>query len=164
MSLQRFLIVSSLIIAPITTFAFEPAAFAGTDSTNIIIGGTVAPVIDIEATPTAAAQQLPLSDPGPKIVKIADLTLTSNNYSGVTVTATSTNEGLLLDSNNPEISVSYQIDLVSDNTAPGDFRSLNTFNHIVSIPETDLYIQVNNPSLPIQGNYGDTITITVADN
>jgi hypothetical protein len=164
MSLRHFFIASSLILAPITTLGFGSAAFAGTDSTNIIIRGTVDPVIDIQATATAVAEQLPLSTPGELIVKIADLTLNSNNYSGVTVTATSTNDGLLVDSNNPDIFVSYQIELTGDGGAPGDFRPLNTFSQIVSSPQTDLYILVTNPSLPKQGNYGDTITITVADN
>lgn len=164
MSLRHFFIASSLILAPITTLGFGSAAFAGTDSTNIIIRGTVDPVIDIEATATAVAEQLPLSTPGQLIVKIADLTLNSNNYSGVTVTATSTNDGLLVDSNNPDIFVPYEIDLTGDGGAPGDFRPLSTFSQIVSSPQTDLYILVTNPSLPKQGNYGDTITITVADN
>ncbi|MEY3329659.1 MAG: hypothetical protein RLZZ115_2542, partial [Cyanobacteriota bacterium] len=51
-----------------------------------------------------------------------------------------------------------------DGGAPGDFRPLSTFSQIVSSPQTDLYILVIKPSLPKQGNYGDTITITVADN
>ncbi len=164
MSLQRFLIVSSLIIAPITTLAFEPAAFAGTDSINIIVGGTVDPVINIEATATVAAEQLPLSTPGQQTVKIADLSLTSNNYSGVTLTVASTNNGQLVDSNNPDNSVSYQIDLTGDGGTPGDFRPLNTFSQTVTAPNTDLYIRLTNPSVPKQGNYSDTITVTVADN
>lgn len=165
MSLRHFFIASSLILAPITTLGFGSAAFAGTDSTNIIIRGTVDPVIDIQATATAVAEQLPLSTPGELIVKIADLTLNSNNYSGVTVTATSTNNGLLVDSNDPDnIFIPYQIELTGDGGAPGDFRPLSTFSQIVSSPQTDLYILVTNPSLPKQGNYGDTITITVADN
>ena len=164
MSLRHFFIASSLILSPLATMGFQSAAFAGTDSTNIIIGGTVDPVIDIEATATAAAQQLPLSTPGQQTVKIADLTLNSNNYSGVTVTATSTNNGQLVDSNNLDIFVSYQIDLTGDGGAPGNFRPLSTFSQTVSSPQTDLYILVTNPSLPQQGNYSDTITITVADN
>ncbi|MEL0591547.1 MAG: hypothetical protein U1V55_20780 [Planktothrix rubescens PR222] len=164
MSLRHFFIASSLILAPITTLGFGSAAFAGTDSTNIIIRGTVDPVINIEATATAVAEQLPLSTPGELIVKIADLTLNSNNYSGVTVTATSTNNGLLVNSNNPDNVVPYQIELTGDGGAPGDFRPLSTFSQIVSSPQTDLYILVIKPSLPTQGNYSDTITITVADN
>lgn len=127
MSLRRFFVASSLILSPLATMGFQSAAFAGTDSTNIIIGGTVDPVIDIEATATAAAQQLPLSTPGLQTAKIADLTLNSNNYSGVTVTATSTNNGKLVDSNNPDFFVSYQIDLTGDTGAPGNFRPCTLF-------------------------------------
>ncbi len=164
MSLRRFFVASSLILSPLATMGFQSAAFAGTDSTNIIIGGTVASVIDIEATATAQAQDLPLSTPGPQVVKIADLTLNSNNYSGVTVSVGSTNNGELVDLNNPSNIVTYQIDLVGDSGTPSNFRSLGLFSQIVSSAQTDLYIRVNNPSVPKQGNYSDTITVIVADN
>jgi hypothetical protein len=164
MSLRRFLAASSLILAPIATIGFQSAAFAGTDSTNIIIGGTVAPVIDIEATATSDAAQLPLSTAGQQTLKIADLTLNSNNYGGVTVTVTSTNNGQLVDSGNPENAVLYQIDVVGDGGTPDNFRFLNAFSQSVTAPNTDLYIRFTNLSVPKQGTYNDTITITVADN
>ncbi|MBE9058940.1 hypothetical protein [Sphaerospermopsis sp. LEGE 08334] len=164
MSLQRFLIASSLILSPLAAIGFQSAAFAGTDSTNIIIGGTVAPVIDIEASATADAAQLPLSTAGQQTVKIADLTLNSNNFSGVTLTLSSTNGGLLVDSNDPENAVYYEVDLTGNDGQPGAFRALNAFSQSVGSPQTDLYIRISNPNVPKQGNYSDTITLTVTDN
>ena len=164
MSLQRFLIASSLILSPLATMGFQSAAFAGNATTNIILSGTVAPIISIAATATSDAEQLPLSTAGQQTVKIADLTLNSNNFSGVTVTVSSTNSGRLVDSNEPENAVLYQIALIPDNGTPGGFDSLSSFSQSVLLSQTDLYIQFNNPSVPKQGNYSDTITVTVSDN
>lgn len=164
MSLQRFLIASSLILSPLATIGFQSAALADSATTNVIISGTVDPVISLQAVATAQAQDLPLSTPGQQVVKIADLTLDSNNYSGVRLTATSTNNGFLLAQNNPLNAVPYQIDVVADGGTPGNFRAVGAIGQTVSSAQTDLYIQVNNPSTPKQGTYTDTITITVADN
>ncbi|MBD2136249.1 hypothetical protein H6F32_01320 [Anabaena sp. FACHB-1237] len=173
MSLRGFLIASGLILSPLTTIGFQSAAFADTDNTHIQIGGTVATIISINATPTSDASNLPLSQTGEQIVKIADLKITTNSPAGVRITVKSLYNGTLLNDVNDYIN--YGIQITDDSTTP-DSGSFKTLEEDVSISKTtgfnsetgekqlDLYLRLNNLSIPKQGNYNDTITLTVADN
>ncbi|WP_313655272.1 hypothetical protein, partial [Planktothrix agardhii] len=164
-----------LILAPITTLGFGSAAFAGTDSTNIILSGTVESLIEIDATATTAASALPLSpgyagQDGSTTVHIADLDITSNNIAGITITASSTNVGELVGDNEEEIP--YTIAIVNDGTGiPTSTTSVSSLNQYVvggfdsqsGIKSMDLYIKYSVVGLK-KGDYSDTLTITVSDN
>lgn len=173
MSLRRLLVASSLIVTPVATLSLAPAAFADTDSNSIGVSGTVPSIIAITATQTAAATALPLSTGGDQTAKIADVSITSNNTAGITITATSTNNGILQSSTNVSDTVEYQIAIVNDGSAtPTSYTNLSSlsqsetsgFSQTTGVKELDLYIKVANPTLPKRGNYIDTITLTVADN
>jgi hypothetical protein len=119
MSLRHFFIASSLILAPITTLGFGSAAFANTATDSIQLEGTVESQILIDANPTQAAADLPLSpeyagQDGSTTVHIADLDITSNNPEGISIGASSTNNGKLKSINGDEIE--YAIAIVNDNS------------------------------------------------
>lgn len=161
MSLRRFLVASSLILSPVAAISLQSAAFAVTATDNIQIGGSVPASVTITSTGTAAATSLPLSTAGTQTVKIADVVVTTN-FGAATITASSTNNGVLLNSNNPNDNLQYELDIVGDGGQAGNFSNVGGFNRVVE-GELDLYIRVNNPSTPKKGNYADTITLTVSD-
>lgn len=161
MSLRRFLVASSLILSPVAAISLQSAAFAVTATDNIQIGGSVPASVTITSTATTAASSLPLSTAGTQTVKIADVVVTTN-FGAATISATSTNNGVLLNSNNPNDNLQYELDIVGDGGQAGNFSNVGGFNRVVD-GELDLYIRVNNPSTPKKGNYADTITLTVSD-
>jgi len=179
MSLRRFFIASSLILAPITTLSFGSAAFADTATTDIILSGTVESQIAIDANPTTDASNLPMtpSQDGWTTVQIADLDITSNNPAGITIGASSTNEGELVSSADSSDTIQYGIAIVNDGSgaptmsnplSPGSppFSQSETtgFNPDTGVKSMDLYIRYSVGGMPKQGNYSDTLTITVSDN
>jgi hypothetical protein len=172
MSLRHFFIASSLILAPITTLGFGSAALADTDS-DIILSGTVDSQIAIDATPTTAASDLPLSplaagQDGSTTVHIADLDITSNNSAGINITADSYSEGELTSGENE---IAYTIAIVDNGGTPTSTTSVSSLNQNVNgfdsptgIKSMDLYIRYSVGGMPKMGNYSDTLTITVSDN
>ena len=172
MSLRRSLIASSLILAPITTLGFGSAAFADTANDSVILSATVQSIIAIDATATSVASSLPMTA-GSQTAHVADLDITSNNTAGITITATSTNEGVLGSSDNPADNIGYTVAVVGDGagtpnsgTALSNFSQSETsgFDTTTGVKAMDLYIVYSVPTLPKRGNYSDTLTITVADN
>jgi len=175
MSLRHFFIASSLILAPITTLGFGSAAFADTATTDIILSGTVESQIAIDANPTQYAGDLPMtpSQTGSNTIPIADLSITSNNPAGITITASSTNDGKLKTSNGDEIA--YGIAIVNSGSGAPSPSSVvpvsqlsqsetTGFDPNTGVKEMDLYIEYAVGGMPKMGNYADTLTITVADN
>lgn len=182
MSLRHFFIASSLILAPITTLGFGSAAFANTATDSIQLSGTVESQIAIDATPTQAAADLPLSPEyadqnGWNMVQIADLNITSNNTEGITITASSTNDSELVSTTNSSDKITYGIAIVDSGAAtPTSSSPLNNvsvpfsqsvtsgFNSDTGVKAMDLYIHYMVGGMPKQGTYTDTLTITVSDN
>ena len=173
MSLRHFFIASSLILAPITTLGFGSAALAGTATDSIILSGTVDSQIALDATPTPNAGDLDMtpSTTGSNVLRVADLVITSNNTAGITITAFSTNNGKLKTTNGDEIQ--YAIGIVNNNSGiPSSLSTVSNFGLTVTsgfdpdtgLKEMDLYIGYAVGGAPKQGDYSDTITLTVADN
>ncbi|MFM6453390.1 MAG: hypothetical protein ACKPH7_16425 [Planktothrix sp.] len=174
MSLRHFFIASSLILAPITTLGFGSAALADTATDSIILSGTVESQIAINATPTTDSTNLPmtqLSESGANVVRVANLDITSNNPAGITIEASSTNNGKLKTTNGDEIA--YRIAIVNNNSGiPSSVSTVSSFGLDVTsgfdpdtgVKQMDLYIDYTVGGMPKQGNYSDTLTITVADN
>lgn len=172
MSLRRSLIASSLILAPITTLGFGSAAFADTATDNVTVSGTVSSIIAIDAAATSDATDLPMTG-GSQAAHIADLDITSNNTAGITITASSTNNGVLESDNNTADNIDYTVAVVDDGaTTPTSGTSLSSlsqsetsgFDTTTGVKPMDLYILYSVPTLPKKGNYADTLTITVSDN
>ncbi|WP_254174765.1 hypothetical protein [Planktothrix pseudagardhii] len=162
MSLRRFLVASSLILSPVAAISLQSAAFAQTATDTIQIGGSVPATVSITSTTTTVATNLPLSTAGVENnLKIADLVVTTN-FGAATITATSTNNGTLLNTSNPSASRQYELDIVGDGGQANNFSNLSSFTRVVE-GDLDLYIQFTNPSTPQKGNYTDTIILTVSD-
>ena len=170
MSLRRFLIASSLIVAPIATIGFASTALADTTST-VTLGGSVSSTLAVTSSATSDASSLPMSisTPGNQVVKIADLTVTTNNSAGLTLTATTG------DLTSGSDTVPFTVAAVDDGgTAPTSFATTSGstyslpvttgFNATTGEKNIDLYIQVQNPTLPKKGTYAGSILLTVADN
>lgn len=170
----RFLILIGLILSPLATFFISQlAALAGTDTTTINISGTVPSVVQISSPTTMpVSNDLPLSNLGQQVIKIAELQIINNNPNSpsITINASSTNSGAL-SSANGNSSIPYLITVTDHQTPPNNFDNINNF----SSPQTsgfnaegaktvDLYIQFNQATIPKQGDYSDVITLTVSDN
>ncbi|MFB2882403.1 hypothetical protein [Floridanema aerugineum] len=168
MSLRRFLIASSLIVTPVATIGLAPAAFADTTA-SVGLSGTVTSTLAITSTTTTDASALPLSTAGNQVAKIADLTVTTNNTAGLTLTASTGNLTSGTDT------VPFTVTTVDDAaTAPSTFATASGSNYTLNVnsgldastgsKNLDLYIQVQNPTLPKRGSYNGTVTLTVTDN
>ncbi|MEH1912351.1 hypothetical protein [Nostoc sp.] len=167
--IRRALIASGLFIG--TAVAFSPTAFAGTSDT-VVLAGTVASTLTITATRKTGAgfaNLLVLTGASEKIVKVADLAITTNNTTGYTLTAS---EGNLTDGAHGD-TIAFQSATVADNaTAPQstDFTgTLGVFTDATSITtagenDKDLYIKYTPSATQQAGTYGATITLNVADN
>jgi hypothetical protein len=163
MSLRRFLIASSLILAPLTILSFGSAAFAESDTVNIEISGNVPLTLDLAASATTAATDLPLSVIGQRTVNIADLTVTTN-ASSLIITASSTNSGNLMNTNDPFAFVPYTLDIVGSGGQSLNPRTVANLKQTVGSEQLDLFIGFNISGPLAAGNYNDTITLIVADN
>ena len=164
MSLRRFFVASSLILSPL---GFGSAAFAQTTST-IPLTATVPATSSITSTPTTNATNLydSISQSQQGRVRIADLNITTNTP-GVTLTATSTNDGNLINSSGDNIP--YKLEIINDGggTPSGNFKTVTTFSSYRdrnTYSDVDLYIEipitnmVNSPA----GTYSDTLTLTIS--
>ncbi|MDH6098133.1 hypothetical protein NWP21_04605 [Anabaenopsis sp. FSS-46] len=164
MFLRRFLISSSLILSPL---GFGSAAFAQTTST-IDLSLTVPATASIALTATAEASNLQnsiqLAQTGIQTpIKIADFTVTTNAV-GVTLTASSTNNGQLRSQAGDFIPIPYKIQVQGDGGAVPNsvnFSTLNNFSRYVS-GNIDLYIEIENPGSLLAGTYTDTLTLTIS--
>ncbi|MBD2143880.1 hypothetical protein [Sphaerospermopsis sp. FACHB-1194] len=167
MSLRPFFIASSLILSPLAAIGFESAAFA--QSVNIIpLSITVPPTLNVTLVATNNASNLQnaiqLAQTGLQSTKIADFSATTNAFNGVIITASSTNNGNLKNSNN--VSIPYKLGLTtpSNPTAPSTptFQTLGQFSHNLLGGDFGLHIEINNPGNISAGTYSDTLTLTVA--
>ncbi|MBD2133227.1 hypothetical protein H6F47_12485 [Sphaerospermopsis sp. FACHB-1094] len=167
MSLRPFFIASSLILSPLAAIGFESAAFAQSVNT-IPLSITVPPTVSVTLTATSNASNLQnaiqLAQSGLQSTKIAGFSAATNAPSGVVITASSTNNGNLKNSNN--VSIPYKLGLTqpSNPTAPSTptFQTLGQFSHNLGGGDFDLYIEINNSGNISAGTYSDTLTLTVA--
>ncbi|MBX5483099.1 MAG: hypothetical protein IRZ16_14840 [Myxococcaceae bacterium] len=162
MKLSR-IIKTSLFAA---VFTLGSAAVAAT----VNLSGTVASTANVTAVATSSAGALDMGgegvDIGQQIVKVADVTMSTNNATGLTLTVTSG------DLSNGTDSVAYQVTTVADEAAApvgADFTVPSgtdyTYSNSTSGSEDrDLYIAYTPPILLDPGTYTGTITLTVADN
>ena len=145
------------------------AALAGTTG-SVTLGGTVASTLSIAVAPTATASALPLDGEGSAsehIVKVAALTMGTNNEQGFTLTASS---GDIVKSGGT--SISYQVTSVdAGGSAPasGDFLVASGSNYTYATSGSgpgnqDLYVKYTPLSLQDPGSYSATINLTVTDN
>jgi hypothetical protein len=155
--------INKLTLA-IGSLLISSASFAGTTAT-IDLGGEVTSTLGLVSSTVVAADQLDLMN-GRQIVKVADLTLMTNNEQGLTLTATS---GSLTKSGGT--SIPYQVTTVDEAQVPdasafvvasGDMYGMSTF--AAGVAEKDLFIMYTPAALQDPGYYGGTINLSVSDN
>lgn len=167
-TIRRGLVASTLILAGVVIAAPAMAAPTG-DSVDL--GGTVEDMSTVTATPTTGAglaNDLNLYGEGSAqngvVVKVADLDVTTNSDTGVTVTATG-DAGLF---DGASSTLPYDV-LIVDGTAPvAAAFSSNTDTDSVLVAELgvgaerELYIMYDAPAQLQPGDYESVITLTVA--
>lgn len=158
-SARRFMVFGAL--------AVTAPALADT----VALQGSVASTAAVSSAVTAGASTLNLAGATEKIVKAADVALTTNNITGVTVTITSGN----LSNGTAAANIAYKVTTVADAaTAPlsAAFTVASGTSYTYSTasdadPKSvarDLYIAFTPASSQDPGTYTGTITLTVADN
>ena len=146
------------------------AAADPTPDGSVTLGGTVTSVVSITAFDTAGAMDLDLMN-GQQIVKVSDLTMTTNNEQGLKLTATGDDSGRLTKSGGTAIP--FRVVSVDDEaTAPAS----GAFSAAPGVPITvsassiagevlrDLYIMYTPATLQDPGDYAGSITLLVEDN
>lgn len=152
-----------LIIA--ASVALGPSAFAD-PTASISLGGEVEPSLAMTVLDTAIVELLDLSG-GEKIVKVADIAMSTNNEQGLTLTVTS---GSLTKTGGTAIP--FQVSTVDDAASPpasGDFLVSSGTSYTVGsidagVLDVDLYIKYSPATLQDPGYYDGTIDLTVSDN
>lgn len=155
-SLKLF-VVGSLLVSS--------AAIAATTG-SVTLGGSVSSSLSLDAEDTLGASTLDLSG-GEKIAKVADISMSTNNEQGLTLTASS---GDLTKTGGS--SISFQVTTVADAaSAPvaGDFLTASGDDYTVGTSAAgsvnkDMYILYTPAALQDPGAYTGSISLTVTDN
>ncbi|MBL0212939.1 MAG: hypothetical protein IPQ07_03580 [Myxococcales bacterium] len=155
-------VVLSLLAASLVVSSL---AVAGTTAT-VTLGGSVSSTLEITSVDTAAAGALDLSA-GQKIVKVADIEMSTNNDQGLTLVATS---GNLTKAGG--VSIAFQVTSVADAAsapAAGAFTipsgsDYSAATSVAGSDVSDLYIKYTPASSQDPGDYAGTIELTVSDN
>lgn len=145
--------------------AASTASFAATTDT-VNFGGTVTSTLSIDATDSNPA--LDVTTPSAQIVKVADIAMTTNNATGLTMTATSGN--LTRTGDALVTPIAFQVDTVIDGAAaPSAFAVASGVQYSVSSVAAgsapkDLYIKYTPASVQDPGAYAGSIALSVSDN
>lgn len=145
-----------------------PALASAATEDTVTLGGTVASTLTMEATDTLGAASLDLTTNSEQIVKVADIAMSTNNSSGLTLTATSGN----LAKGDAQTPIAFKVTTVDDAAAApasGAFTVASGTNYTAvgsaagDFPK-DLYIAYTPAALQDPGTYSATISLTVSDN
>lgn len=176
--LNRVLAASGIALA--TSLWAASSAMAQTTSGDVTIGGTVVSTLNIAITPVGGVDTgLDLGgegvDNGETIVKVADITITTNNNTGLSLTLTSGNLTAGGDTNLP-----YQVASTADTVAAvtADFSVASGTAKVENFTQVggaapnlgadgslarDVSISYDPPQNLDAGAYTATITLSVAD-
>lgn len=167
MSIRRSL--KSLVVASLFTTSVANAATSDT----VGLSGAVESTLTVSAgTPVTAAMNLPLDGAAAfveQIILVANITSSTNDAGGLTLTATS---GSLEDPVGAVQPIAYKVSSVAAGAgapASGAFTDASGTNYTTASTgagswNRDLYINYTPAALQNPGTYVDTITLTVADN
>jgi hypothetical protein len=158
-SFLKVTVAALMMVAPV-------AVSTASTTASVTLGGTVTSSLQITSMATGTASGLDLSG-GQKIVKVSDLTISTNNEQGVTLTASS---GDLTKTGGT--SISYQVTSVDDGDPAPDATAFTinsgsaytVGNSASGSFNRDLYIMYTPLALQDPGHYDATINLSVADN
>jgi len=153
------------LVAIVSLVGFASTSLAATTA-SVPLGGTVSATLQVTSTAAAGASSLDLMN-GEQIVKVADISMSTNNEQGLTLTATSGNM-----TKSGGSAIAYQVTSVADAaTAPlaAGFTVASGENYTVGTSvagsaAVDLYIKYAPAANQDPGAYSGEITLTVSDN
>lgn len=156
---------SNVLISLVSILGLASTSLAATSAT-VPLSGTVSSTLQVASATAGGASSLDLMN-GQQIVQVADISMSTNNEQGLTLTATS---GDLTKAGGT--SIAYQVTSVSDAaTAPASsaFTVASGENYTVGTSaagasDVDLYIMYTPASAQDPGVYSGEITLTVSDN
>jgi hypothetical protein len=156
---------NTLILVMVSMLTVSSVAVAATTG-SVTLGGTVSSTLTVTSVPTAAASTLDLT-PGEKIVQVSDISMSTNNEQGLTLSATSGNL-----TKTGGTTITFQVTSVPDgDSAPatGDFAiatgsAYEVGTLVAGSDAVDLYIKYTPAALQDPGAYGGSIGLTVTDN
>lgn len=151
--------ITVLAIASVSASVF--AATSGT----LILKGTVPALLSISVTPEALASTLPL-DTTQVDSKVATVNEVSNSNTGYQVSISSANQGKLVHETVGTSSINYSLkyDGSSVNLSTGEDFTYATAASVNANKDLDIsYTGVSHGNL-IQGDYADTVTLTISAN
>ena len=160
--MSKFRSIKSLV-AIASVVGLTSTSLAATTAT-VPLGGTVTTTLAVTSTTASGASTLSLAS-GAQIVKVADISLTTNNDQGLTLTASSGNL-----TKTGGIAIAYQVTSVADAAvAPTTFAVTSGTNYTVGTTAAgtsavDLYIKYTPGATQDPGTYAGEITLTVTDN
>ncbi|MBE9029819.1 hypothetical protein IQ266_08770 [filamentous cyanobacterium LEGE 11480] len=162
---SRVLMTVSLVAGAVTL----PSTAFATTTEDITVGGTVAATLNIDVVAEAGATTLTMTQGAETIAKIAELSMETNNSTGLTLTAT---DGDM--TNGDGQTIAYDVEIVArDAAAPasgdfsdgGDTYATAGGNALGAAEgERDLYIAFTPAALQDPGAYTGTVSVTVVDN
>jgi hypothetical protein len=154
----------SLIVAVFASSGgFSVSALADpSTSASVALGGSVAPSLTMSASSLEESEMLDLSG-GLHTVKVADISMITNNEQGLTLTATS---GSLTKPGGSAIpfQVSTVVPLGSPTFLVASGSGYTFSNSAVGPVALDLYIRYSPATFQDPGYYDGTINLTVSDN
>lgn len=151
------------LLFSLTLLSVTPLSFGAT-SADLILKGTVAPILDISIAHEAAASTLNLAAPASN-VKVATLTEKSNHAAGYKVKAKSQNGGKLVNTADQNSFVTYSLTYDGSNVPLGTSPAqvFSTANQKGTFAK-DLRISYGQPSGLSAGSHEDTVQFTIEAN
>jgi hypothetical protein len=151
------------LVAVASLIGFVSTSLAATTAT-VPLAGTVTSTLQVTSETTTSAGSLDLMN-GQQIVKVADISMGTNNEQGLTLTVTS---GSLTKTGGS--SIPYQVASLADgdNSVP-EFAITSGEDYTVGTTasgssDVDLYIKYAPAAAQDPGAYSGQITLTVSDN
>jgi len=161
----------SQVLMSVLFAVLASSTFAGAAAVHVDIGGSVTSTLDVTATLSTGGDALDLTVGTQRIAQVADVTMTTNNAQGISLSIDS--GSLVKTSGANSTPITFQVATVADGTtAPiaAAFTSLTTVAYTAgstsaagSTPK-DLYIMYSPAAVQDPGDYGARITLTFSDN
>ena len=147
----------------LTLATMSLSSFAATQA-DLVLKGTVAPILSISVSAAAAASSLDLSQAATDVA-VGSVTEKSNSRLGYKVTAKSTNGGKLVNVDDSTSYVPYSLsyDGSAITLATTDSQIYST-SSVRGTKIKDLLISFNKPSDLAAGSHEDTVTFTIVAN
>lgn len=156
--------MKKIAIASTIALAATVSAQAATTG-NLLLKGTVPPLLSIVVTPEALASALPL-DTTQTDTKVATINEKSNSNTGYQVAVSSSNQGKLVHESVASSFINYSLKY-NGNSVDLSAGQTYTYPSATSV-NTNRDVEISYTGVPhedlVQGEYSDTVTFTISAN